>query len=538
MSESFAGITVPEGDPGGVEGIASALTGMAGAVEAAAAQLNALPAGMGSWQGAASVAFAGACLTTTGGLATSAEAFAMAGGVARHYAHDLEHAQRAAKSAIHAAREAQHRIDDAKRRLADAEARASEAAGRAALASTEVFATGLLGTPSPSAQADQSRAEADQAAAEADAARARRDLEDARDDLERAQTRGHEAMDAAKDAATGLAGALGALGGTPPVVNTPAPPPPPKEEHHGFFGSITHAVTHPGEIVDGVKDFTVDTAKGVGDFAVGLKDVAVMGWHLSPVYGAIDPEGQQRELSNLGKGLSYAWHNPAEFGKALIDWKDIVGGHPGRAFGQLLPNIALTVFTAGGGAAAKGAEGAVTVSRLAKGADAVEATADAARGAEGLEAASAASRVPTAAQEIRIMRGGTAPDGSFIPDVIEGDSIPLSARPRAGDHVQRVYGQPMDAGGLVPTDGFAKKWGRSWTPTPVEGMSAPRAQLGLPDMNAGRFLLDGKLVDPNAVIVRHAVPLDGNPGGELEYLIPKPADQVDLVGGRGVTPPF
>src|SRR5262249_37950584 len=154
----------------------------------------------------------------------------------------------------------------------------------------------------------------EQAAAEADAARARRDLQEAQDDLERAQARGHNAMDAAKDAATAFAGALGALGGAPPP-SPPPPPPPPKEEHHGFFGSITHAVTHPGEIVDGAKDFAVDTAKGVGDFAVGMKDVAVMGWHLSPVYGAIDPEGQQRELANLGHGLSYAAQHPLEFGK-------------------------------------------------------------------------------------------------------------------------------------------------------------------------------------------------------------------------------
>jgi len=104
VSESFAGITVPEGDPGGVEGVASALTGMAGALESAAGQLNALPAGMGSWQGAASVAFAGACMTTTGGIAIGAEAFAMAGGVARRYAHDLEHAQHQARASRTAAR--------------------------------------------------------------------------------------------------------------------------------------------------------------------------------------------------------------------------------------------------------------------------------------------------------------------------------------------------------------------------------------------------------------------------------------------------
>jgi hypothetical protein len=170
-----------------------------------------------------------------------------------------------------------------------------------------------------------------------------------------------------------------ALGAAPPPP--PPPPPPPEEEDRGFFGDIAHGI---GSAAGAVKDFTVDTAKGVGDFAVGMKDVAVMGWHLSPVYGMIDPEGQRRQVEMLGAGLEYAWENPGEFAKMMVGWEHIESGHPGRAFGQLLPNIVLTVATAGGGAAAKGAQGAATAGKLGKVADNAGDAAQAAKHADDL----------------------------------------------------------------------------------------------------------------------------------------------------------
>ena len=45
MSESFAGITVPPGEPGGVRSMASAMVGMAAALEADSGRLRALPSG-------------------------------------------------------------------------------------------------------------------------------------------------------------------------------------------------------------------------------------------------------------------------------------------------------------------------------------------------------------------------------------------------------------------------------------------------------------------------------------------------------------
>jgi Pertussis toxin, subunit 1 len=385
MSESFAGITVPPGEPGGVRSMASAMVGMAGALQADSMRLRSLPTGMGSWQGPASAAFAGACFNQTDGLSISAQAFAYAAGMSQQYASALHDAQHEARAAIHDARDATHRMEVAQRQLDDANGRAGAAATADAIATTKVLATGLTGSPSASALADQSAARTALADAQGDAIRAQRDLDAAKDDLDRAKRRGQRAEQAAEDAAQGYSGALMALGA---AQLPPPPPPPPPPEHRGFFGSIGHAFSSGA---GAVKDFTVDTAKGVGDFAVGMKDVAVMGWHLSPVGFLVDPEGSAKAADNLVHGLDYAVHNPLEVGKALIDWKDLTGGHPGRALGQLLPNIALAVATGGGGAAAEGAESANALSALSKSADAADVAVDASRTAKVTEAAGAAA---------------------------------------------------------------------------------------------------------------------------------------------------
>ena len=45
----------------------------------------------------------------------------------------------------------------------------------------------------------------------------------------------------------------------------------------------------------------------------------------------VDPEGSEKAANELVSGLNYGIQHPLEFGKALIDWKDLTGGHPGRA---------------------------------------------------------------------------------------------------------------------------------------------------------------------------------------------------------------
>jgi hypothetical protein len=151
----------------------------------------------------------------------------------------------------------------------------------------------------------------------------------------------------------------------------------------------------------------------------------------------------------------------------------------------------------------------------------------------------AGDAAPSPSDTPKVIPGGEAPDGSFIPDVLDGDQLPLTARPTPGQDVTRLYGQPGDGRGLVPMEPheYARPGGRSYTPERLEDMANPRDHLGLPDVNSGRFVIHGQLVDVKDVLVRHALPLDGTRGGAIEYLIPDPAGQVRVVQVEGVNPP-
>ena len=109
---------------------------------------------------------------------------------------------------------------------------------------------------------------------------------------------------------------------------------------------------------------------------------------------AFDPEGFIRDGRNFVKGTWFGVTHPAELGKALIDWKDLTDGHPGKAVGQWLPDIALALLTGGLGTAADGStEAARDLSR-------VEKAAEAARAAEvATEAAQRGGRVVIGAME-------------------------------------------------------------------------------------------------------------------------------------------
>ncbi len=172
MSESFAGITVHPGEPGALETMASSWLGMGAALEGAASRLRSMQAGMSSWQGPASVAFAGANLTASDGVSVNGQAFDYAAGATSRYAHALREAKHEARAAIRDARDATSRIERATGALGDARARGGAAAAAEAIAATEVMASSLLGPPSASAQADQALAQQRREQAEADAARA------------------------------------------------------------------------------------------------------------------------------------------------------------------------------------------------------------------------------------------------------------------------------------------------------------------------------------------------------------------------------
>jgi hypothetical protein len=57
MPESFAGITVPEGEPGAVRDAAAVFRGVAGGLHGVSGDLTAVPGLVSDWRGPASVAF-------------------------------------------------------------------------------------------------------------------------------------------------------------------------------------------------------------------------------------------------------------------------------------------------------------------------------------------------------------------------------------------------------------------------------------------------------------------------------------------------
>ena len=87
---------------------------------------------------------------------------------------------------------------------------------------------------------------------------------------------------------------------------------------------------------------------------------------------------------------------------------------------------------------------------------------------------------------------------------------------QAAKEIWRIYG------------GKAELLGRSWTPVDPGSLSDPRGSLGLPDVNTGESVARGRVTDWEGITCRRALPCDGNPGGEIEYVIPEPSSQVEI----------
>jgi len=208
MSDAFAGIEVPQGDPGGLESAAGAFGTIAADLSGAAARLHGMPGELTSWSGPASVAYAGTCLTNGGACTSGVQAFSHAERAAHHYAGKLKDAQKRARQAIREARDAQHRIDQAQRDISDAQDRIAAAATAEAAMAKQAAVAHATGMPAHAFEAARSQAQSDGATAAGDLARAQRALHAAQDDLRRAQKRGHDASDDARDAATAAASAF------------------------------------------------------------------------------------------------------------------------------------------------------------------------------------------------------------------------------------------------------------------------------------------------------------------------------------------
>jgi uncharacterized protein YukE len=226
VAQSFAGITVPEGEPGELRSAAKALTGLSDDLASTAHELDGQPSTLGGWVGQASVAYAGTCMQTSAALNGGSSVVQAASAALSRYGEGLQHAQHEARHAITQAREAQHRIDRAKRAIAEASARAADARARDSVAHSKIALTSIAGVPPPGAVAEQARARSDAAAAELDEYRAQRELEEAQADLARAKAAGARAEEHARELARGVAAAFeaAAVGGlTAPGASGGAP---------------------------------------------------------------------------------------------------------------------------------------------------------------------------------------------------------------------------------------------------------------------------------------------------------------------------
>jgi uncharacterized protein YukE len=212
MPESFAGITVPEGEPDTVRDAAQTFRGIAGGLHGVSGDLSTIPGLVGDWQGLAASAFHGTVPTNGSCIDGAAEAMSTCAEAARTYADELETAQKEAEAAIEEARDAQRRIDHAQSDLESALSAQITASDQIMSASMRLSS----GVPDPSAAADLDAAGQAMSQAQTAESDARRRLEQAQDDLERAQRRGERAEKNAKDAARAAAGAFeGVAGGSP-----------------------------------------------------------------------------------------------------------------------------------------------------------------------------------------------------------------------------------------------------------------------------------------------------------------------------------
>jgi hypothetical protein len=373
MSESFAGITVPEGEPGELRSAAHAFEGAADALNATGAQLEGMPGMLTSWQGPASVIYADSCITNGAAAQNAVWACQIAAQAVLGYALALHDAKHEAREAIRDARDATRRIKDAEDRIETAQAQIAEATFSLDAAETDILVTGATGAPSPDALARRDSAIATIDGAAADERAARRDLEQARDDLERAKRRGERAEQDAKDAARTAAGAVSVAGGLAPAPMPPPPPPAaPKEEEKDkpWYQDVGDAV---GDAASWTGGQVVGVGKGFGEGVVGIGEGAWLLYRLSPNNAITRPGDFKNAWSDTGKAAEFAWDNPGEFGKQVANWEDLKEGRYGEWIGNLGPDAVLAVATGGTGTVvSRGTRTMRGLKALEEGADALD----------------------------------------------------------------------------------------------------------------------------------------------------------------------
>jgi uncharacterized protein YukE len=212
---AVAGIALPEGNPGAVDGAASRLTQAAGDFADAARTIRQAENGAGAWRGVASFTFSDHCGQQSEAARAGSEACRRAAVALRKFAGELEDA----RSRV---RDLQRRGEECVRRIDAAEATAANAALQASAASHRGLEASLASGPGAVAaqaeamqDAQNARNAQNQALGEADAARGQ---------LRRLQEQAEQERDQIKQKARATASVVrGAVGNLPSVQFPGAP---------------------------------------------------------------------------------------------------------------------------------------------------------------------------------------------------------------------------------------------------------------------------------------------------------------------------
>ncbi len=201
----------------------------------------------------------------------------------------------------------------------------------------------------------------------------------------------------------------------------------------------------------------------------------------------------------LGRGLAHDTTHPVQFGEQIIALPALKQHGFSYWVGNMTPAVAATLLSGGAAATARAADGVVAADGL-------------------IDGAALVNEMPKVTRGMTLYRyhGWNEEPGGGL-RLVEGAATPEGASTPSGSGA----------------------WGHSWTTVDPTEFDDPRSFLGLPtgaDGNPARFLSIGVLQDPSGVRVRWALPLDGNPGGGPELLIPDPARQINLKAVKGVNP--
>lgn len=385
MGETVAGIALPEGEPGAAADAASGLRSAGGGFERTAGVTQSAVAIVGSWQGVASFTFRDRCGGYQDAAASAQGACERAAQALRRYGERLEEARERVRRLQEQAQECVERIEAA-------EARATEATERGNSASRMAFQSSMASAADAGATAAVFRDQAATAYDEAAAARAEADR--ARDELERLRRAAEDEREAVKDAGRSAAGTVEAALSSLPTVSYPVreaaaaaaaarAQAEEEEEDKPWYEDVGDAL---GSAASWTGDQAVGVVKGFGEGVVGIGEGGLMLYRLSLTNMVLDNDSWRREWENVGNAAEFAWENPGEFGRAVINWEDLSEGRYGEWLGNLGPDAVLAVATGGAGTVAtrglRGADAMADVAQAARDADRVADTADAARDAD------------------------------------------------------------------------------------------------------------------------------------------------------------